>query len=98
MFLFILYYFLSPFIFLLLVIFSIFNKKIRILLFNQKKSLLNISSKLNSNKKKIVIHAASAGEYEQIKPLLKTIDRDVYFIIISCMSPTIFKSIKFMGI
>ena len=98
MFLFILYYFLSPFIFLALVIFSIFNKKIRILLFNQKKSLLNISSKLNSNKKKIIIHAASAGEYEQIKPLLKKIDRDIYFIIVSCMSPTVFKSIKDDGL
>jgi 3-deoxy-D-manno-octulosonic-acid transferase len=94
MFLFILYYFLSPFIFISLIIFSVFNKKIRILLSDQKKSLLNINSKLNIDKKKIIIHAASAGEYEQIKPLLKTIDRNIYFIIVTCMSPTVYQSIK----
>lgn len=94
MFLFILYYFLSPFIFILLIIISFFNKKIRILLSDQKKSFLNIKSKLNIDKKKIVIHAASSGEYEQIKPLLRVIDRNIYFIIVTCMSPTVFKSIK----
>lgn len=94
MFLFILYYFLSPFIFILIIMFSFFNKKIRRLLLKQKKSLLNIRSKLNSDKKKIIIHAASAGEYEQIKPLLKIINRDIYFIIVTCMSPTVFQSIQ----
>jgi 3-deoxy-D-manno-octulosonic-acid transferase len=94
MFLFGVYYLLSPFIFISLIIVSFFNTKIRTLLSYQKKSLLNIKLKLNTNKKKIVIHAASAGEYEQIKPLLKTIDKSIYFTIVTCMSPTIYSSIK----
>ena len=73
---------------------SIFNKKIRIIIKEQKKSLKKIKPKLITKKKKIVIHAASAGEYEQIKPLLRIIDKDIYFIIVTCMSPTIYQSIK----
>ena len=94
MLLFTIYYLISPILFILLLIISLFNKKIRILLQKQKKSVQKIKSKLNTDKKKIIIHAASAGEYEQIKPLLKTIDKNLYFTIITCMSPTIYKSIN----
>ena len=94
MLLFITYYLISPIIFILLLIASLFNKKIWILLNQQKKSLQKIKSKLITNKKKIIIHAASAGEYEQIKPLLNTINKNIYFTIITCMSPTIYQSIK----
>ncbi len=94
MLLFIIYYLISPKLFILLLLISPFNKKIRTVLKQQKKSVKKIKEKLKTNKKKIIIHAASAGEYEQIKPLLRIIDKDTYFVIITCMSPTIYESIK----
>ena len=62
MLIFLIYFILSPLIYFFLVIVSIFNKKIRTVLFNKSKTLYR--KKINTNKKKIVIHAASAGEYE----------------------------------
>ena len=94
MLLFIIYYLISPKLFILLLLISPFNKKIRTVLQQQKKSVKKIKEKLKTNKKKIIIHAASAGEYEQIKPLLRIIDKNTYFVIITCMSPTIYESIK----
>ena len=94
MLLFIIYYLTSPIIFILLLIISPFNKKIKKALLQQQKSIQKIKPNLETHKKKIIIHAASAGEYEQIKPLLKIIDRNAYFIILTCMSPTIYQSIK----
>lgn len=94
MLLFIIYYLISPILFIILLIISLFNKKVWILLQQQKKTVQKIKSKIITDKKKIIIHAASAGEYEQIKPLLKTIDKNIYFTIITCMSPTIYQTIK----
>jgi len=94
MLLFIIYYLISPKLYFLLLLISPFNKKIKTILLQQKKSVENIKEKLKTDKKKIIIHAASAGEYEQIKPILKIIDKNNYFIIITCMSPTIYDSIK----
>ena len=94
MLLFIIYYLISPILFILLLIISLFNKKIWILLRQQKKTIQKIKPKLITDKKKIIIHAASAGEYEQIKPILKTINKNLYFTIITCMSPTIYQTIK----
>ena len=59
--------------------FSIFDEKTRIILFNNHR--LN-NKKLNTNKKKLLFHAASAGEYEQLKPILTKIDRKIYFVIV----------------
>ena len=94
MLLFIIYYLISPILFILLLILSLFNKKIWVLLQQQRESIQKIKSKLITDKKKIIIHAASAGEYEQIKPLLRVIDKNIYFTIIPCMSPTIYQTIK----
>ena len=38
----------------------------------------------------LIFHAASSGEYEQLKPILKRINREKYFIIQSFTSPTIY--------
>ena len=38
----------------------------------------------------LIFHAATAGEYEQLKPILKKINRKKYFIIQSFTSPTIY--------
>ena len=78
--------------FLLLI--SPFNKKIKTVFKQQKESVKKIEEQLKTDKKKIIIHAASAGEYEQIKPILRIIDKNDYFVIITCMSPTIYDSIK----
>ena len=94
MLLFIIYYLISPILFILLLLISPFNKKIKIVLQGQRKSVQKIKKKLKTDKKKIIIHAASAGEYEQIKPLLKIIDKNIYFVIVTCMSPTIYKTIQ----
>jgi len=94
MLLFIIYYLISPILFAFLLLISPFNKKIRTILQKQKKSVKRIKEKLKTDKKKIIIHAASAGEYEQVKPLIRIIDKDIYFIILTCMSPTIYESIK----
>ena len=94
MLLFIIYYLLSPLIYIILYIASFYNKKLNIIIDKQNKSLKKIRTRIKTNKKKIIIHAASAGEYEQIKPILRFIDKNIYFVIVTCMSPTIYESIK----
>ena len=97
MLLFLIYFFISPLIFLCLLFLYPFNTKIRILINNQKKIFYKLKKEINKKhikKKVVVIHAASAGEYEQIKPLIRTMDRNNFFLITTCMSPTIYQKIK----
>jgi len=42
-------------------------------------------------KEVVLFHAASAGEYEQLKSILKEVDRTKYFILLTFFSPTIFE-------
>ena len=46
----------------------------------------------SSGKDIIIMHAASAGEFEQLKPLLRKINKDKYFIIQTFLSPTIYEA------
>mgnify|MGYP001423706644 CR=1 FL=1 len=79
----------SPIITLLLFIISPFNNKIRANLFSYKQ-LNQFKQVIDNNKKPILLfHAASAGEFEQLKPILTKIDRTKYFIVQSFTSPTI---------
>ena len=94
MLIFIIYYLISPFIFILLLITSFFNKKIKLIIKHQSKTLYSLKNNLNTQKEKIIIHAASAGEFEQIKPILRTIDKEKFFLIATCMSSTIFNNIQ----
>lgn len=98
MFIFFCYIILSPIIFGIIVFSSIFNAKIRAHLWNGRKSIKLARTKINSspehNKEVILFHAASAGEYEQLKPILKDIDRAKYFVIATFFSPTIFEKEK----
>ena len=84
----------SPFLFLLLHFFRFFNSKINIHIKNERISFNVVLEKLknvNRKRKKILLfHAASAGEFEQIKPILKYINKKNYFIIQTFTSPTIF--------
>jgi len=89
-----LYCIFSPFLFLLLHFFRFFNSKINLHLKNELASFNVVLEKLknvNRKRKKVLLfHAASAGEFEQIKPILKYINKNNYFIIQTFTSPTIF--------
>jgi len=87
-----LYFLFSPIIFIILIISAIFNKKIYDHLAEQKKTLKKILEK--KLKDPIIIHAASAGEFEQIKPLLKKRDKLFPPIIQTFFSPTIYNKEK----
>ena len=87
-----LYFIFSPLIFIILIVSSLFNKKISEHLKNQKKTLKKVLEK--KIKDPIIIHAASAGEYEQIKPLLEKRDSLSNPIIQTFFSPTIYNKEK----
>ena len=88
------YFLISPLLFLFIHIIKFFNKKIKDHLDNETDSIKNVIislSQIDRTKIKILIfHAASSGEYEQLKPILKRINRKKYFIIQSFTSPTIY--------
>jgi 3-deoxy-D-manno-octulosonic-acid transferase len=98
MFIFLCYIILSPIIFGFIIFSSIFNAKIRSHLLDARKSVRLAKSKIDlsaKDKKIILFHAASAGEYEQLKPILKEIDSAKYFVLLTFFSPTIFKKEKY---
>tara|TARA_B110000438_G_scaffold294931_1_gene337090 strand:+ start:76 stop:1332 length:1257 start_codon:yes stop_codon:yes gene_type:complete len=93
-FIFFCYIILSPIILGFILFSSIFNAKIRTHLWDGRKSVDSAKLKINlsaENKEIILFHAASAGEYEQLKPILKEIDRAKYFVLLTFFSPTIFE-------
>ena len=81
-----LYFLLSPIIFLCLMISALFNKKIRERFFTG-----NMINEIPN--KPIIFHAASAGEFEQIKPFLRGRNSS-NFIIQTFFSPTIYNKEK----
>ena len=90
----ILYIILSPFLWILLLISLVFNKKIRLRFFSYSKLLNDALKKIRETDKKIILfHAASNGELEQLKPIFRKIDRDVYFILLTISSPSSINSI-----
>ena len=94
MLIYLLYIILSPILWITLFFVSFINTKIGRHWKNQKSTIRNTKQKIkdSSNNRKIVLfHAASAGEFEQIKPILELMDKKRYFIIISFFSPTIYE-------
>ena len=92
---FLLFYFLiSPVLLIIIYISLPFNKKIRVYLNKKNKTVHHVVdalSKINRKEKKVLLfHAASAGEFEQIQPILNQINRKKYFIIQTFTSPTIY--------
>ena len=73
---------------------SLFNYKIRTNYYTSHKQFFKLWQLLkgikNSNKQVLMFHAASAGEYEQIQPILRGIDRTKYFIVQTLTSPSIY--------
>ena len=88
------YFFISPILFLFIHISKFFNQKIKTHLDYQYSSFKNMYSKLSKidrkNKKVLLFHAASVGEFEQLKPILSKLNRKKYFIIQTFTSPSIF--------
>ncbi len=75
----------------------IFHNKGREHLLQQLKSIRDakkIMIEKKNSRKVVIFHAASAGEFEQIKPILKRIDRDKYFLLQTFYSPTIYNKEK----
>lgn len=91
------YLILSPILWIILIFSSIFNHKIRTrfrdLQISWESALIKIKQE-KSKRKLIILHAASAGEFEQLKPILRRIDHDKYFVLQSFFSPTIFEKEK----
>ncbi len=97
MFLYLLYLILSPILWIITFFLSFFNEKIGKHFWGGFSSINHAITKIrssNPSKKVVVFHAASAGEYEQLKPILKKIDRDKTFILLTFFSPTIFEKEK----
>lgn len=89
-----LYTLLSPIIWLVIIAFALIAKKGRERILKEnailKKALIDIQNN-QDDKKLLIFHAASAGEFEQLKPLLPLIDRDKYFVLQTFASPTIYR-------
>ena len=94
MILFIFYWLISPILWLTIPLLSIFNFKIRQHWLYQKSSIKNVKKIFNQKSENIPVihfHAASTGEFEQLKPILKKINRSKYFILLTFFSPTVYK-------
>tara|TARA_B100000902_G_C27320577_1_gene924147 strand:- start:5566 stop:6822 length:1257 start_codon:yes stop_codon:yes gene_type:complete len=95
MLLYIIYLLLSPFFWLICFILACFNYKVRQNFFHSKSTIKSAKQKrIQTSKIVLLFHAASAGEFEQLKPILTGIDRTKYFIIQSFTSPTIYSKEK----
>ena len=97
MFLLSLYWLLSPVLWILLPVFAIFNPKIRHHWLHErsswKEALVRIQE-IGDRRKAVLFHAASAGEFEQLQPILKKVDRSRYFVLLTFFSPTVFLTEK----
>ena len=49
-------------------------------------------NKNKGNKELVIFHAASAGEFEQLKPILSKVNRDKYYILQTFFSPTVYNA------
>ena len=93
MFLLPLYWLLSPVLWILLPLIAIINPKVRHHWFHEKKTLKLAQETIQQNRKSktvVLFHAASTGEFEQLKPVLNRMDRTQYLILLSFFSPTVF--------
>lgn len=89
--------FLLPFVWLFFKIYSLFNDKVRegfkgrSEIFNELK---NSISKLDKNKKTVLIHSASLGEFQQALPFVEELLKKNYNIVLSFFSPSGFRNAK----
>ncbi len=95
--LYIVYVLLAPLLWALLPLAALFNGKIRTRLLEQASVRRAALARVRGNKGTrtlLLFHAASAGEFEQLKPVLGRIDRSRFFILQTFYSPTIYSKEK----
>ena len=93
MFLYLLYWLLSPILWILLFPACLINAKIRHHWLTENRSWKSASKKIKmygNGKTVVLFHAASSGEFEQLQPVLKEMDRNKFFILQSFFSPTVY--------
>lgn len=93
MILFVIYAIVAPLLWPFIFISSFFIKKIEIRRKKTWQSILNVRKGILNNRgdrKVIIFHAASNGEFEQLVPILKLIDRKRFYVVISIFSPTVY--------
>lgn len=91
------YLILSPILWIIIHFAALFNYKIRKHLKDQKRSWKTAEKIIKETKRNrdiVVFHAASSGEFEQIKPILKKMNKNKFFILQTFFSPTIFNKEK----
>ena len=94
MFLYFIYLLISPVLWILLKLISVFNRKIRVHFREQSKTwkvAKQIIKEKQNGREMVLFHAASAGEFEQLKPILRRIDKERFFVLQTFFSPTIFE-------
>lgn len=95
--LYVVYLVLMPVLWVFTLVACAFNSKIRARMLQQssarREALARVRQGLGS-RTLILFHAASAGEFEQLKPVLARIDRDRFYILQTFYSPTIFSEEK----
>lgn len=88
---------LIPIIWVFFRIYSLFNFKVREGFSGRKKSLSELEHNPlihNKNKKNILIHSSSFGEYQQALPIIEELKKRDFNIILSFFSPSGFKNSK----
>ena len=94
MILYIIYFLLSPILWMLTCTASLFHNKIKIRKNNYSKLLKIAVEKVNKTNKKIILfHAASNGELEQIMPILRIMNKKDYFVMLTISSPSSYNHI-----
>ena len=86
MFFYLFYLILSPIFWVIIFLLSFFNEKIGKHFWGGFGSINRAINKIiisDTAKKVVIFHAASAGEYEQLKPILNRINRDKIFILLT---------------
>lgn len=88
------YILISPFLWGVATIAALFSRKGRERILNEfsirKKAIVHLK-KERAGKKVILFHAASGGEFEQLKPLLPLFDREQYYLFQTFFSATIYR-------
>lgn len=90
-------FFLLPVVWIFFKVYSLFNEKVRegfkgrSEIINELNSSLN---KLDKNKKTVLIHSASLGEYQQALPFVDELLQENYNIVLSFFSPSGYKNAK----
>ena len=84
MILYFIYFILSPLLWILIKILSIFHYKIKLRTLESSDLFKKAKKKIIENEKNVILfHAASNGELEQLKPIFREIDRSQYFLLLT---------------